>query len=249
MKRISLFILLAFVISWSFWGLKILVQADLIPNFIGLFGELGVFGPFFAFLIMLKLDNKSIKLTLKKMLKKEQNRNLILFVIIFPFILSGLSYLFVVLKNEIPFELGLSIQMIVPVAIIILFVGGPIEEFGWRGYLQPLVRSKYSVIITGLVIGIIHGVWHLPLHFIEGTVQYEIPIIQFILITILNGILFSQLYERSKSLRPMIILHWTANLSSAIFMYWMNNDGRIVLFILTAVLNVAIYGFYLNKES
>ena len=248
MKRKVQFVLLAFLISWLFWGIKILIQEDILSSAFSIFGELGVFGPFAAFLIMMKLERKSIKKSFKKLLKKENNKNLIMFTIGIPFILSGLAYLFVVIFNGVQFELGLSIQMIVPVALIILFVGGPIEEFGWRGYLQPLMRNKYSVLITGLIIGIIHGVWHLPLHFIEGTVQYEIPILQFMAITVLNGILFSQIYEYSKSLRPVIILHWMANLSSAIFMYWTVNAGRIYLFILTLTLNFGLYIFLKRKK-
>ena len=249
MKNKIVFVLLTYSISWFFWGLKLLIQQDVLSSVFSIFGELGVFGPFIAFLIMIKLEKKSLKQTFKNLLQKENNKYLIVFTLGIPFILSGLAYLLVIIFNGIQFELGLSIQMIVPVALIILFVGGPIEEFGWRGYLQPMIRSKYSVLMTGLLIGIIHGVWHLPLHFIEGTVQYEIPIIQFIAITVLNGILFSQIYEYSKSLRPMIILHWMSNLSSAIFMYWTTNEGRIYLFILTLILNIGLFVFLQSKKN
>ncbi len=248
MKKITIFILLSYSISWFFWGVKILAQHELLHNIFSLFGEIGVFGPFIAFLIMVKMENKSLKEVFGNLLQKEHNNKLILFALGAPFILSGLSYISMIILKETSFELGLSIQMIVPVAIIILLVGGPIEEFGWRGYLQPKIREKYSIIITGLIIGLVHGVWHLPLHFIEGTVQIEIPIIQFIAITILYGILFSQIYEHSRSLRPVIILHWISNLSSAIFMYWSTNDGRMILFTLTLTLNIFVFMYYRNKR-
>lgn len=40
--------------------------------------------------------------------------------------------------------------------------GGMGEEFGWRGYLTPLLQLKYSVVTTAIIVGILWAAWHFP---------------------------------------------------------------------------------------
>ena len=40
---------------------------------------------------------------------------------------------------------------------------GFFEELGWTGFVTPRLRQRYSVITTGLIIGVLWGLWHLPL--------------------------------------------------------------------------------------
>lgn len=52
---------------------------------------------------------------------------------------------------------------------------GPLsEEFGWRGYLQPLLRRGLPAGRTTIVLGLIWAVWHVPLFFLAGTFQHSI---------------------------------------------------------------------------
>lgn len=44
---------------------------------------------------------------------------------------------------------------------IVLF--GGIEEFGWRGFLQPQFQERMSVLTASLVVGVLWWAWHLPL--------------------------------------------------------------------------------------
>ncbi|HEV7712320.1 MAG TPA: CPBP family intramembrane glutamic endopeptidase, partial [Asanoa sp.] len=40
------------------------------------------------------------------------------------------------------------------------FVGACGEEFGWRWFLTPYLRTRYGVLTTGTVVGLLWGVWH-----------------------------------------------------------------------------------------
>lgn len=61
-----------------------------------------------------------------------------------------------------------------PGFILFIFVFGPlVEEPAWRGWLQKFYLKKYSSIVSGFIVGVIWGVWHLPMFFIPGTYQYE----------------------------------------------------------------------------
>ena len=59
-------------------------------------------------------------------------------------------------------------------ALAYTLVSGPLaEEFGWRGYVQPRLRTRLGRIATSIVLGAVWTVWHLPLFFLEGTGQHE----------------------------------------------------------------------------
>jgi membrane protease YdiL (CAAX protease family) len=114
--------------------------------------------------------------------------------------------------------------------------------------MLPKLRDQYTFIISALIVGFVHGVWHLPLHFLEGTVQINIPIYEFIIITVLLSISYSFIYEYTKNIKPMIVLHWMSNLSSAIFMYWVDGFGRYTLLVLTIIMNITLL-YILRKNN
>lgn len=246
MKKPILFTTITFSISWTLWLLAILAQEDILPEIFGIFGMFSVFGPFIAFLLLIKKE-KPLKETFKNMFTNT-TVPIYLFVTITPFILSGISYLVYRLFETAPEPIDFQIIPFIVTAIIILFVGGPIEEFGWRGYLLPKLRVKYSFVATALIVGLIHGIWHLPLHFLEGTVQSAIPIPEFIAITILTAFAYSFIYEHTKSIIPMIILHLTANLSGALFPYFHNMQGRYTLFTLYLLLDIVLIYLYQRRK-
>jgi hypothetical protein len=59
---------------------------------------------------------------------------------------------------------------LVPALGMALFLG-PIEEFGWRGYLQPLLQRRFAPFWAGLLVGTIWAVWHTPAFLLSGTPQ------------------------------------------------------------------------------
>jgi membrane protease YdiL (CAAX protease family) len=48
---------------------------------------------------------------------------------------------------------GIAVALIVPFG----------EELGWTGFAIPQLRQRYSVGATGLIVGLLWGVWHFPL--------------------------------------------------------------------------------------
>ena len=44
-----------------------------------------------------------------------------------------------------------------------VFLFGGIEEFGWRGFLQPQFQERLSVLPASLAVGVLWWAWHLPL--------------------------------------------------------------------------------------
>ena len=63
--------------------------------------------------------------------------------------------------------------MIFPFVLSILLVG-PLEEFGWRGYVLDRLQERWSALGASLILGIVWSVWHLPLFFIKDSYQYNL---------------------------------------------------------------------------
>jgi len=55
----------------------------------------------------------------------------------------------------------------------VVFVGGGLEEAGWRYILQPQLDRAYGFTVSSVITGIIWWAWHIPLFFIPGTGQHD----------------------------------------------------------------------------
>lgn len=224
--KLILFVILTILISWGFWLPKVI---DPSLGLAGVLSQFGVFGPVLAVLIMIPLyDAKGL---FRRAIMWRFPKKYLIYSVLIGIGMPFLSYLIMIYYKGGAFELGLSLPMIPLVGLIILFVGGPVEEFGWRGFFLPRLLKETNVVFASLIVGLIHGVWHLPLHFMENTTQYHIPIYQFILVTTLSGFVYTWLYLNTEgSLVPALFYHWMGNWGGAVFMYWTDDFGRYVYF-------------------
>lgn len=97
--------------------------------------------------------------------------------------------------------------------LMLLLMGGVWEEPGWTGYAFPRLRerfasSQYPDLTAALILGLLWGVWHLPL-FLYGTLPwYDI----FIFVPAAR-VIYSWLYNKSGGSVPAIMLtHYASNL-------------------------------------
>jgi uncharacterized protein len=57
-----------------------------------------------------------------------------------------------------------------PLVAFISFMSGPwSEEFGWRGYALSPMLNRFGALRGSIVLGVLWGVWHLPLYFMPAT--------------------------------------------------------------------------------
>jgi membrane protease YdiL (CAAX protease family) len=77
---------------------------------------------------------------------------------------------------NIPMELRRipkSLVSFIPFFILIMITGGLGEELGWRGFMLPRVQARYNALVASLIVGVLHGLWHVPMFFIEGLSPYQ----------------------------------------------------------------------------
>ena len=93
-----------------------------------------------------------------------------------------------------------------------LLILGPLsEEIGWRGYALGRLQTRWNALTSSLIVGLVWGLWHLPLFMIAGTSMHELglPFIGFLVGFMAISILYTWLYNNTKqSLWSAILLHW-----------------------------------------
>lgn len=86
------------------------------------------------------------------------------------------------------------------------------EEVGWVGFATPELRKRFGVLATGLLMGVLWGVWHFPAFSATGRLSEPLSPVVFtaaLLFTWLipYRILIVWLYDHTQSLLLAIIMH------------------------------------------
>jgi membrane protease YdiL (CAAX protease family) len=103
---------------------------------------------------------------------------------------------------------------------------GILEELGWTGFATPRLKANHGVLGTGLVVGVLWAVWHVPfIRLWPGVALAEgLPLGPFLVITsflVLVGqlpayrVLMVWVYDRTESLLLAMLMH--ASLTATTF--------------------------------
>jgi uncharacterized protein len=93
--------------------------------------------------------------------------------------------------------------------LFMMLMLGPVEEFGWRGVMQPLLQRHMAPIWAGLIIGATWGFWHLPAFFLSSTVYADWNFLPFFIGNVTLAVLVTPIFNstRGSLLWPMLF-HW-----------------------------------------
>jgi membrane protease YdiL (CAAX protease family) len=109
----------------------------------------------------------------------------------------------------------------------VLFLGGPLqEELGWRGFALPRLQRTRSAWDAALFLGLVWGLWHVPLYFVPDTGQaaavqdmgsLAFAIGAFVVWTMGLSVLFAWLFNQTGgSLLVVMLLHAAVNVGAFI---------------------------------
>jgi membrane protease YdiL (CAAX protease family) len=106
----------------------------------------------------------------------------------------------------------------IPLAAFISFMSGPwSEEFGWRGYALDRMIKSLGILRGSIVLGLIWGVWHLPLFLMSGNWHSEIGLgltgfWTFTLHSAGLGLIMTWVYlKTNRSILSGMLMHFTSN--------------------------------------
>lgn len=244
------FFTITFLWSWLLWLPQVLDYFGAnVPEVLQFFGNFAIFGPLVSsFTLTLKAYGKE---GLKKLLKKGvdidfQKKWLIPTLFLSP-LLAFLSLIVVVqFEGDSVLAYGISWQMFFPVMALIFLTGGPLaEEYGWRGFALGRLQNKWDALTSALIVGLIWSIWHIPLHFISGTTQEQIPLYQSFIIIPLSSIFYTWLYNNTGgSVLIAMLFHLSGNMGGALFPYWLSDLGRWIFFILNVIVLIPLIYYY-----
>lgn len=93
--------------------------------------------------------------------------------------------------------------------VFIAFFG---EEYGWRYFLQPLLQKRFGLRWGVIILGVVWGLWHLPIDFFYYAVGYGWQAAVSQQITCLGlGIFFAWAYMKTGNIWVPVILHFLNN--------------------------------------
>jgi uncharacterized protein len=170
------------------------------------------------------------------------------FVLFFPLILSVASlYLFQLAGGPVVDWSGLQpLPSVVPMIIMLTIFAGMGEEFGWRGFALPRLQARHNALVASTIIGVLWGIWHIPLFLIQGTIQNQwmmdiglVPAILFYTVHLISdSILYTWVFNNTKgSVLLLAVLHGAGNawIGGYIDVY-RGNFGGIVAYMVVSVL-------------
>lgn len=236
-KEFLIFFIIAFGWMWILNAPRVMASFGLIsipPLLSTLLGYIAVFGPGIAAFILTRIQ--SGKQGCKNLWKMGWSIDFPKAWLIPAFLLMPVMGILTVLlmrffKETIPWEYSLPPAMIIPIGLLIWLVGALPEEYGWRGYALPHLLESFDPLGASLILGLIWGLWHLPLHFISSSTQYVIPVWEYILQTVLLALIYTWLHLGTRgSIFVAGIFHAMGNITGAILPYWTSETGRWISF-------------------
>jgi membrane protease YdiL (CAAX protease family) len=219
------FFILTFVLSWALWIPVALSSLGVAPFGVqtgtgAILILIGAFSPSLSGIVMAGLTEgrQGIRRMLGRLFKWRIGVSWYLVTLFLVPVVSLFALrLFVLLGNETPEYANLDKWYLLPLIFIqVLLLGGPLqEEIGWRGYALPRLQSHQTALVSGSVVGLLWGLWHLPLFLVPYSSQYGIPFLGFVLIDVALGILFAWVYNNTgSSLLLSLFLHTSVNVTS-----------------------------------
>jgi hypothetical protein len=247
-RRISAFLLLAFGWSWTFWVTRAAAEGGLVRG-VPVLPRLGAFGPTVAAFVLVtyaegasgarRLASRAVDLEFPK-------RWLVPALCLSPAIVAA-SLAVAVATDTTPSFPWAGSPVVLPAAFaFILLLGGPVqEEFGWRGVLLDALQERFSAVGSGVAIGLVWAVWHLPLFYVPSeTIYYRNPFLGFAVSITLLSVLMTWVYNNTgASLLPALFFHTSFNWSQVMFPVLDSDPASLafVVFLLGVTLAVVAY--------
>ena len=164
--RFVVFVVLAYAISWSLWLLGSAVGQVAIV--------LGGLGPLAAAAIVTIWSGESLRAWLRPVWKLRVGLRWWLYALGLPLVLYAVVSLVLQLLGY-PVEWALAADR-APAYLgtfaFVLVLGGGLEEPGWRGFGLPALQERFSPLRATLLLGLVWGVWHVPLY---GPAGFVVP--------------------------------------------------------------------------
>ena len=235
------FFLLTFAYSWLLWlpsilsGLGIQVPFN-ISTYTSIVVPIGAFAPMLAAITLVFRRGRwaGVKTFLRQAFDFRARPLYYVMALLLPIAIHFIAhYLATSLGLEVadtlfPPELPVSpIILSIPYFFLMLLIGGGQEEFGWRGYAQQRLQEKFGVIPASLLIGVVWGIWHLPLWFMPGEGHSTYSFLAFVMMTTSISLVYAWLFNASEhKLIIVMFFHAMNNTAAPLIPFLHTKEGK-----------------------
>ena len=96
------------------------------------------------------------------------------------------------------------------------FFSGPLgEEPGWRGFALPRLQALHGPLVGSIILGVLWGLWHLPLFFTPWNELTTFNVVVYVLATTCLSIIYTWVFNNTKgSILIAILLHWSFDVAT-----------------------------------
>jgi membrane protease YdiL (CAAX protease family) len=224
------FVALTYLISWVIWVAMALTGLSIETTAGGALNVVALSGPSIAAVaVAIALGGGELGRLLSGFSLSRLSVGWALVAVVLPLAMAGVAIAVSVaaMGGATPVFTAAIIGTLLAEWVRIVFLGGPLgEEIGWRGFALPRMQARRSAFTASLMLGLIWGLWHIPLYFVSGTGQAETiagggsgaaPVLigAFVVWTMGLSVLFTWLYNDTRgSLIVAILFHASVNLGA-----------------------------------
>lgn len=187
-RRLTLFFILAFLISWLIWPLALLNPES---------SPMTPFGPAVAAVLVAALaEGKEGLLRLLRQLGRWRvPARWYLLAFGLPCLMVAAAAALTVAGGAPAPGLGPNPGwfMLVGTFAVTLVLAGLFEELGWRGYALPLLQQNLTALAAALLLGVVWALWHIPELASDPTQQR--PPVPFLLMVVAQSVLLAWIYN------------------------------------------------------
>jgi uncharacterized protein len=207
------FFLLTFVLTWSVW----VPRAAGVP--VGVVGQLWTWIPAVAAILAAALTGgrAAVRRLLAALVRWRVGWPWYVLVVLGPAVFAAaVAGVYVLLGGSWAVGFPAATTGVASLAlflVVLTLTDGVGEELGWRGFALPRLLERYSALVASVVLGLVWGLWHLPLVFTEGAGLFGEPIWLLLTDIVAKSILFTWVFLRTRgSVLIAALLHGTTNL-------------------------------------
>jgi uncharacterized protein len=134
---------------------------------------------------------------------------------------------------------------LVSFGLVIGLRAGFFEELGWTGFAIPRLRQRHSVFMSGLILGVVWGLWHtLVVAWGIGVAAGTVPLAIFLPLDLLSflpayRVLMTWVYDRTESLFLSIVMH--ASLTASMLILESRQLTGVPLLTYLLVISMAVW--------
>jgi uncharacterized protein len=94
---------------------------------------------------------------------------------------------------------SLLLTVFLPLAVLIIVIASFAEELGWRGFALPRLQQRYGPVLGTVILGTLHGLWHVPAFFTQILGPFSLPnYAGFLFVAIAATFFYTWIFNRTR---------------------------------------------------